>query len=106
MIYLVESVDVRPGDTARYLAAFEETYLPGAARRGQELVACWHTPVDIGEDVTVTTVFRLRDWAHWNEVRGAAVVDPSMPAWLALRRELVRGGTRRFYEPAACSPLS
>ena len=106
MIFLLESVDVRPDDTERYLAAFEETYLPGARARGMDLVACWHTPVGIGEDVTVTTIFRMRDWGHWNELRGAAVMDPAMPAWLEIRRELVRGGTRRFYEPAAFSPLS
>ena len=36
MIFLVESVDVRPDDVDAYVAGFETHYLPGAldARRG------------------------------------------------------------------------
>ena len=58
MIFLVESVDVRPDDVDAYVAGFETHYLPGALERGMELVGCWHTPKDIGEDVTVTVDLR------------------------------------------------
>jgi hypothetical protein len=105
VIYLVESVEVDPGDLSRYLDAFEHEFLPPAVERGMDLVACWHTPADLGEDVTVTTIFRLRDWGHWEELRTKAVLDPSTGPWVALRRELVRRGTRRFHTPAACSPM-
>jgi len=105
VIYVVEAVDVAPENLDAYLEAFEASYLPGALGRGMELVACLHTPRAIGEDVTVTTIFGVRDWAHWEEVRNAAVVDPTLPGWIERRRALSVRGTRRFYEPAAVSPL-
>lgn len=104
MIYLVESVDVAPDDTDRYLDAFRRLYLPGAMDRGLRLVACWHTRRDIGEDVTVMVVFAVAGWAEWERARNAAVLDPAMAEWLSARRELMKRGTRRFYEPAAFSP--
>ncbi len=105
MILMVESVDVDPADTDAYLDAFERLYLPGATQRGMELVACWHTPREIGEDVTVTVVFRLESWATWEQARNAGVGDPSMPEWIQTRRALMKRGNRRFAEPAAFSPL-
>ena len=104
MIYLVESVDVRPEDVDRYLEAFERHYLPGAMDRGMALVGCWHTPRHIGEDVTVTVTFRLPGWAEWEPMRNAAVGDPNLPVWVEARRELMIRGSRKFYEPAAFSP--
>jgi hypothetical protein len=105
VILLVESVVVAPDDTDAYLDAFERLYLPGATKRGMELVSCWHTPREIGEDVTVTVVFRLDSWRAWEMIRNAAVGDPSMPEWIAARRVLMKHGTRRFAEPASFSPL-
>ena len=106
MIFLVESVDVRPDDVDAYVRGFETHYLPGALERGMELVACWHTPTHIGEDVTVMVVFRLPGWAEWEQIRNAAVGDPGVAAWVAVRRELMLRGSRRFYEPAALTSLA
>jgi hypothetical protein len=105
VIYFIDSVELDEGDVGRYLDAFEHQYLPPARGWGMDLVACWHTPLGIGDDVTVTTIFRMRDWGHWEELRTKSVLDPATGPWVALRRELVRRGTRRFYEPAACSPM-
>jgi hypothetical protein len=101
MIFLLESVDVRPDDVDAYVTAFETHYLPGALERGMELVGCWHTPTQIGEDVTVTAVFRLPGWAEWEQIRNAAVGDPGVAAWVAARRDLMLRGSRKFYEPAS-----
>jgi hypothetical protein len=101
VIFLVESVDVRAEDVDAYVAGFETHYLPGALERGMELVGCWHTPRQIGEDVTITVIFRLHGWAEWEQIRNAAVGDPGVGAWVALRRGLMVRGTRKFYEPAA-----
>ena len=104
MIYMTEMIDVAPEDLAPLLAGFEEHYLPGALDRGMEFVACWHTPVNIGEDVTVTIIFGLRGWAEWEIIRNAAVGDPALPAWVELRRSVMRRGRRIFSEPAPISP--
>lgn len=100
MIHLVDTVEVQPDDLEAYLAAFAECYLPGATDRGMELVACWHTPTDIGEIVTVTVVFRMESWEEWERIRNAGVRDPRMGEWIDRRRELMVTGTRRFYERA------
>ena len=104
MIHLVDTVDVQPDDLDGYLAAFAEYYLAGATERGMELVGCWHTPTRIGELVTVTVVFRLESWAHWERVRNAGVRDPLMSTWVDKRRALMVNGSRRFYEAASFSP--
>ena len=101
MIFLVESVDVRPDDVDAYVQGFETHYLPGALDRGMELVGCWHTPTQIGEDVTVMVIFRLLGWAEWEQIRNAAVGDPGVAAWVAVRRDLMVRGSRKFYEPTA-----
>ena len=105
MLYLVDTTVVAAADTDRFLTAFESTFLPAAIERGVELVACWHTPTSLGEDVDVVAIFRLNDWAHWNELRRRAVLDPAMTKWIAVLKSLRRGGSRKFFSPAAFSPL-
>jgi hypothetical protein len=101
VIQLVDTVDVQPDDLDAYLTAFAECYLPGATERGMELVGCWHTPVGIGELVTVTVVFRMEGWEAWERIRNAGVRDPRMATWIDRRRPLMVNGSRRFYEEAA-----
>jgi NIPSNAP len=104
VIYLVESIDVQPDDLDALLDGFERHYLPGARERGMEFVACWHTPTNIGEDVTVTLIFGLEGWAEWEKIRNAAVSDPGVAKWVEVRRSLMLRGRRTFSEPAAFSP--
>lgn len=96
LVVMIDAVEVAEADAARYVDAFERWYLPGARRRGLELVGCWSTPIGIGEAVTVTTVLAVGTWAAWEQARNAAVRDPAMGEWLATRRSLQRRGTRRF----------
>ncbi len=105
MLYMLDTTVVAATDTEQYLAAFESTFLPAATERGVELVACWHTPTSLGEDVDVVAIFRLKDWAHWNELRRKTVLDPAMGEWIELLGSLRKGGSRKFFSPAACSPL-
>jgi hypothetical protein len=95
-LLMVDAVTVADADAERYLAAFERLYLPGARRRGMELVACWQTPAGLGEDVTVTTVCSVGRWADWERMRNAAVGDPAMGEWIAARRAVMRAGRRSF----------
>ena len=104
MIYLVESIEVEPSNTERFLKAFHDVFLPPARDRGMKLVAVWHTPTQIGEDVTITSIFELRDWDQWNDLRKKAVLDPEMPKWLEIREQLAKRGRRHFYTPAEFSP--
>ena len=105
MLYMVENIQIAPEDTDRYLKLFERMELPAAKARGMTLVSCWHTPTTLGEDVTVTTVWSMRDWAHWNDLRKATVLDGQFHAWLDEAKPLWKGGTRRFFTPAGFSPM-
>ena len=64
-------------------------------------MACWQTPDDIGEDVTVTTVLAVGSWADWERARNAAVADPAVAEWIAFRRKVMRHGRRHFVTEAA-----
>jgi hypothetical protein len=97
-VYLVEEVQVRPEAAPDYMEGLEALYLPITRSLGMDLVSVWHTPVGIGEDVTVMTTFRIPDWQRWDELRGRLVASPAMPGWLKRKRELVVGGRRRFYQ--------
>ena len=105
MIYLVDDIIVAPENTEKYLELFQTDYLPGARKRDLELVACWHTPTDIGEDVTILIIWALRDWKHWDQVRHDSVMDLSMWAWVDQIKALRKGGTRRFFLPTEFSPF-
>jgi len=105
MVYMVDTTVVAAEDTDRYLAAFESSFLPPAAERGMELVACWHTPSTLGEDVDVVAIFCFADWAQWNELRRRAVLDPAMLEWIGVLKSLRKGGSRKFFSPAEFSPL-
>jgi hypothetical protein len=106
MLYMVDTTVVAAGDTDRFLESFESTFLPAANERGMELVACWHTPTSLGEDVDVMAIFRLKDWAHWNDLRRKAVLDPAMLEWIEVLESLRRGGSRKFFSPTTFSPLA
>lgn len=106
MMYVVDSILVDPADTDRYLELLDKQLVPSAKKRGMDLVACWHTRPDLGEDVTVMTVWSVKgDYAEWNELRKRAVLDPAWHQWLEEALPLRKGGTRRFYHPAAFSPM-
>ena len=105
MVYMVDSILLDPADTGRYLELLETSYAPAAAERGLTLVACWHTPENLGEDVTVTAIWSFRDFAEWNEIRRKAVLDPAWHRWVEQATPMRKGGTRRFYYPATFSPL-
>lgn len=94
--FVVDVVDVAEADAARYLDAFERLYLPGARRRGAELVARWQTPAGLGEGITVTTVCSVGTWTDWERMRNAAVGDPAVDEWIAARRAVMRAGRRSF----------
>jgi len=98
-VLMVDEVTVAADAATAYVDAFERLYLPGARRRGLELVACWRTPGDIGADVVVTTAFDVGGWADWERARNAAVADPAVGEWIAFRRTVMRHGHRRFVAP-------
>jgi len=105
MIFMIETADLDDSVVDEYLAGFEEHFLAGALERELGFVACWRTPSGLGEPVTVTVVLSCADWAAWERARNAAVGDPRVREWIALRERLGARGRRRFATGATFSPL-
>ncbi|GAB4658931.1 hypothetical protein [Mycobacterium avium] len=104
-MYVVDNVLIAQSDLPAYLDSLERQLVPAARQRGMDLLAAWHTSAELGEDVTVTTIFRLQDWAHWVELRARAALDPKLYEWLAAFAPMRKGGRRLFYQRAGFSPL-
>lgn len=106
MIYLLERAEVDAENAGVYLDAAERLLRPRAQAAGLEWLACWHTPLGIGSAVEVIWIARFADWGTWDEIRQRMVLDRELVAWQDERRRLARAAQRRFFEPAAGSPLA
>lgn len=106
MIYLLERAQLEDESAAAYLDAVQRLFRPRAEAAGLELVACWHTPLAIGQGVEVSVICRFADWDAWNEIRRRMVLDRELIPWQDERRRLARSAQRRFFEPATFSPLA
>ncbi len=97
--FLVDVVQVAPGDVAAYLRTFEELGLPVMRRAGAVLESCRATADDLGVDVDIEVVWRLPGFVTWNRIRRDLVVDPVWHDWGRRAAALRRGGARRIMRP-------
>ena len=59
-IYILDRVQLRPGQLQAYQRALRERYLPGARKRGMELIGSWITPpVEVEEGNELVTIWSL-----------------------------------------------
>jgi len=97
--YLVDTVQVRPGDLDAYVALVHDAAVPVMTAAGASFVSCWATSPALGEDVDVQVTWSFADHVEWNEIRRNFVLDPAWHAWAARAAALRTGGTRRFFYP-------
>lgn len=100
-IFLVDVVQVAPGDAPAYLRLLHELAIPVMTSAGAVFESCRSTACDLGLDVDIEIVWRFADFATWNLIRRDLVQDP---AWYQLSTRaaaLRRSGTRRFMQHAA-----
>ncbi len=105
MVYLVDTIEVRSELADRYVELVQEEAVPLMTDAGAQLVACWATSKEIGEDVAVKIVWSCADHVAWTEIRKNLVLDPRYYAYAARAAGLRQGGDRRFYYPASHSPM-
>lgn len=105
MTFLVDTVHVDPGTTERYLGVIHRSGAPVMEQAGARLVACWRTAEDLGEQVSVQTIWSFPDHTAWNEIRKNLVLDRQWLRYSSEISELRTGGERRFYYPVSFSPL-
>lgn len=104
MVHLVDTVEVDPDRVDRYLEVVRTMAVPVMTDAGASFVSCATTPDDMGEAVTVQTVWGFEDFRQWNDIRKQLVLDPRWYEYGTSAAALRRGGSRRFFTPVAFSP--
>lgn len=105
MVYVVDTVQVQAEDADEYLRIVETVAVPVMNDAGAQFISCWATAQDLGEPVSVKTIWAFEDHVEWNEIRKNMVLNPQWYEYSERISALWTGGTRRFYYPASFSPL-
>lgn len=99
-IHIVDTLAVDPADQMAMLKLLKEEGIPVMQDAGLELVGCWSTSPDLGEEVLIQVTWKCADHAAFNLIRKEFVCDPRWWAYSAKASPLWKGGTRRFFYPA------
>ena len=99
-IHIVDTLAVAPSDQVRMLELLRDEGVPVLRKAGLELVGCYSTSPDLGEDVLIQVTWKVADHAQYNQARFAFVTDPAWRTYSNKASKLWRGGTRRFFYPS------
>jgi NIPSNAP len=105
MAYVVDTVQVEPEHAEAYLRLVENEVVPVMTDAGAGFVSCWSTSTELGEAVSIKTIWSFVDHVEWNVIRKNMVLDPRWYQFSAKMGELRTGGTRRFFYPSSFSPM-
>jgi hypothetical protein len=105
MAYVVDTALMEPENAQEYLRIIETEAVPVMTGAGAGFVSCWSTSSELGEEVSVKTIWSFADHAEWNVIRKNMVLDPRWYAYSEKIKPLRTGGTRRFFYAASFSPL-
>jgi hypothetical protein len=105
MAYVVDTAQMDPGNAKEYLRLVETEAVPVMTDAGAGFVSCWETSGELGEEVSVKTIWSFTDHVEWNVIRKNMVLDPRWYEYSQKIAQLRTGGTRRFFYPASFSPL-
>jgi hypothetical protein len=106
MAYVVDTVQLSPANAAEYLRIVETEGVPVMTDAGAGFVSCWATSGELGEEVSIKTIWSFTDHVEWNLIRRNMVLDPRWYEFSVKIARLRTGGTRRFFYPASFSPLA
>lgn len=99
-IHIVDTLSVEPEFSAALIRLVKEEGIPVMENAGLELVGCYSTSPDLGEEVLVQITWKSDDHAEFNQQRKRFVLDPDWWTYSAKLAKLRTGGTRRFFYPA------
>jgi hypothetical protein len=99
-IHIVDTLAVTPANQMPLLKLLKEEGVPVMQRAGLELVGCWTTSPELGEDVWVQVTWKVADHSAFNLIRKEFVTDPKWWAYAEKASQLWHGGTRRFFYPS------
>ena len=97
-IYVLDEIVLKPGMLQRYRQKLELRYLPGARRRGLQLLHSWvHPPVELqGESNRLLLLWRLDGPEAFWRMRAQVGSDPEAAAWWAESEPYTLARSRRF----------
>ncbi len=102
-IYILDRVKLRPGQLQAYQQTLREGYLPGARKRGMELIGSWTTPpVEVAEGNELVTLWALPSIESFWAMRAGSGA-PELATWWEESDRLVESRERKFMTPAEIS---
>ena len=105
-IHIVDTLAVTPDKQVALLKLLKEEGIPVMEKAGLELVGCYSTSPDLGEDVLVQVTWKCADHSTFNVMRKEFVTDLDWWAYAEKASKLWHGGTRRFFYPARLEDLA
>ena len=99
-IHIVDTLQVAPADQMAMLNLLKEEGVPIMRDAGVELVGCYSTSPDLGEDVLIQVTWKVKDHSEFNQLRPKFILDPRYIPYAAKASKLWTGGTRRFFYPS------
>jgi len=96
---------VLPGKMDEYLKAMQKELVPMEEARGMKLAGCYRWYGACGRSGEITSLWAVKNWAHWGKMRDERLKDPAFNKWaekaIALRTE----SSYKFWIPAYWSLL-
>lgn len=102
MIYLLATVEIKPGELERFTEVLAE-YVPIAEKHGMRLVASWRTVV--GTVPEVTDVWAFQNLDHFEKARQAMAEDPERQRVYARAQSCIARETFKLVSALPFSPL-
>ncbi len=97
--------NVLPGRTDDFLEVFEKELVPLEEKRGMKLAGCYRWFGACGESGQITSLWSLKNWAHWGQIREAQLKEPESQRWMKKVSELCAEWSYKFLIPAPYSLL-
>ena len=104
-LYYWDVTKVLPGKMDDFLTAMEEELVPQEARRGMKLAGCYRWFGACGRSSEVTSLWSVKDWAHWGQLREARRKDPAFQKWTEKATAWRTEWSYKFWVPSDWSLL-
>lgn len=104
-LYYWEQTRVLPGKMDEFLKSMQRELVPMEEKRGMKLAGCYRWYGACGRSGEITSLWAVKDLAHWGKMRDERLKDPAFQKWaekaIAWRTE----SSYKFWIPASWSLL-
>jgi hypothetical protein len=104
-LYYWEQTEVLPGKMDEFLKAMKKELVPMEEDRGMKLAGCYCWFGACGRLNEITSLWSVKDWAHWGQMRKARLKDPEFQKWTGKASALTLESSYKFWIPADWSLL-